>query len=257
MNPYLQHPGCWEDFHDTFVADIRFEIESIVPEGYTCALRERQRTLGGDDEAMRVYIPDVAVNQNVATSRLTPPVNRPSNLGGVATLDETDHQTLSWMEGLELRENYLDILRLPDMELVTTVEVMSPSNKFGAGWGEFQLKRESLLHSGVHFVEIDLYLGGTGSQAIDGKHQNDYSALTFYAGENRQLKWYSWDIAQPLPRIAIPLRSPDKDILLDIAKVFDATFGRARFDRKIRYSQMPAGLSDRLQDYCKSIVRAL
>src|SRR5262245_65805060 len=44
-----------------------------------------------------------------------------------------------------LRETRIEVLRLPEMTLVTVVELLSPSNKTGAGRAEYLEKRLDLI----------------------------------------------------------------------------------------------------------------
>lgn len=55
-------------------------------------------------------------------------------------------------------ERYIAIVSLPSRELVTVIELLSPTNKrVGAdGRREYLRKREQILQSAVHLVEIDL-----------------------------------------------------------------------------------------------------
>ncbi|MDB5358406.1 MAG: hypothetical protein JWN24_4859, partial [Phycisphaerales bacterium] len=39
--------------------------------------------------------------------------------------------TIPSVESLEVREGYIEIQRLPDYELVTSIELLSPWNKYG------------------------------------------------------------------------------------------------------------------------------
>jgi hypothetical protein len=48
---------------------------------------------------------------------------------------------------------------------------------------------------------------------------------------------YSWTVRQPLPSIPIPLRAPDADIQIDLAKVFQVAYERGRYARSLPYGQ--------------------
>ena len=50
---------------------------------------------------------------------------------------------------------------------------------------------------------------------------------------------YSWTVHQPLPTIPIPLRSPDADIHIDLAQVFNVAYQRGRYARSLPYGQAP------------------
>ena len=61
---------------------------------------------------------------------------------------------------VEVRERWIEISALPDLELVTVVEILSPSNKSGSGRSEYLHKRDTLIDLTVNLVEIDLLLSG-------------------------------------------------------------------------------------------------
>ena len=50
----------------------------------------------------------------------------------------------------------VEILDRHDRKLVTAIEVLSPTNKRGEGREEYLAKRDSILHSSAHLLEIDL-----------------------------------------------------------------------------------------------------
>src|SRR5262249_3466407 len=59
------------------------------------------------------------------------------------------------------RVSFLEIRDRDDWQLVTVIELLSPSNKYaGADREQYLAKRGQLLASTVHFVEIDLLRGG-------------------------------------------------------------------------------------------------
>jgi hypothetical protein len=59
------------------------------------------------------------------------------------------------------RVPFLEIRDRQSRELITVVELLSPANKrAGADREQYMAKREELLKSAAHFVEIDLLRGG-------------------------------------------------------------------------------------------------
>lgn len=63
---------------------------------------------------------------------------------------------------VEVREKYLVIRKLHSAEVVTVIEVLSPSNKRAGSEGreEYLAKREEVLQSRTNLVELDLLRGG-------------------------------------------------------------------------------------------------
>jgi hypothetical protein len=75
-------------------------------------------------------------------------------------------------------------------ELVTAMAILSPTNKRGEGRREFVTKRQRLLLSAVHLIEIDLLHMGTGTEL---------RAIPSYVPRSR--------LALPLPQCQ-PLHGP-------------------------------------------------
>jgi hypothetical protein len=48
-----------------------------------------------------------------------------------------------------------------------------------------------------------------------------------------------WRLRDPLPTMAIPLKAPDKDIHVDLAKVFRTTYQRGRYASALSYGKKP------------------
>ena len=59
----------------------------------------------------------------------------------------------------EVRITWVEIRALPEVDLVTAIEVLSPINKAGQRRQSYLEKRDKFHGSGVNLVEIDLLLG--------------------------------------------------------------------------------------------------
>src|SRR5690606_13090932 len=101
---------------------------------------------------------------------------KPSGGAGTATLEP---QTLTLpVEFDEIRESAVQIVRFPDRELVTHIELLSPTNKRNPGRGEYIAKRTALIHQQkVNMVEIDLLLKGERLETIEPLPEGDYYAF--------------------------------------------------------------------------------
>src|SRR5205823_396013 len=60
----------------------------------------------------------------------------------------------------EVIEHRIEIRRFPDRELVTVIELLSPSNKEAPGERLYLKKHFELIHQPVHLVELDFLLRG-------------------------------------------------------------------------------------------------
>jgi hypothetical protein len=114
-----------------------------------------------------------------------------------------------------------------------------PWNKFGEGLGKYRHKRRTLVHDGVHVVELDLLRRGRRTELSKPLPSGHYHAFVFRADKRPDVNVYAWDMRHPLPVISIPLVAPDPDVHLDLATVAASAYDRRRYDRKLRYSRPP------------------
>jgi hypothetical protein len=87
----------------------------------------------------------------------------------------------------------------------------------------------------VNLVEIDLLLGGERLPARDPLPAGDFYAFVSRRERRPESEVYAWSIRRAIPRIPIPLKSPDPDVLLDLAAAFATTYEQGRYDRTLRY----------------------
>jgi hypothetical protein len=141
----------------------------------------------------------------------------------------------------EFREPFLEIREVHrDRQLVTTVEILSPSNKrFGSeGWLEYLRKRQMCLGGIFNFVEIDLLRGGRRMPMDDDWPESPYYLLLMCRKDQvpRCTVWPA-SFLRPLPPIAIPLLPPDSDITLALQPMIEAIFARSHYELDIDYNQ--------------------
>jgi hypothetical protein len=147
-------------------------------------------------------------------------------------------------DSLDVRERYIEILRLPGHDLVTSVQLLSPWNKFGEGVGEYRAKRRALVGQGVHVVEIDLLTRGRRSELARPLPKGDYFVLVFRGDGRPDIDVYAWGVRDRLPTVSVPLKPPASDVLFDVAAVVSNAYERGRYTRKLRYAApVPASFS--------------
>jgi hypothetical protein len=140
-------------------------------------------------------------------------------------------------------EGYIEIVRLPDRELVTVVEVLSPSNKAGEGLRDYMVKRNAILKRFVHLVELDLLTAGERIPTLKPLPPADYLIVVSRHETRPDASIYPRSVRHRLPTIPIPLKAPDPDIRVDLAAVFAETYRRGRYGRSIDYGKpLPATL---------------
>ena len=130
MDPFLEDPTVREEFHHVFITECMYLLSELLPEGYIAKIDERVELVSVSDDAARQYLPDVAVAREASGAL------RDAADAGVALLPAP--VTIPAAESREVREGYIQILRLPNHQLVTSVELLSPWNKFGEGIGQYR-----------------------------------------------------------------------------------------------------------------------
>jgi hypothetical protein len=224
MDPYLESPAHWPDFHSRFVNYWCEAVADALPDHYTARIWERVYLIEGMPPERRLIVPDVGVERQ--------PVTLP----------------LIVME--EPIETFIQILHRPDRALVAVLELLSPANKEEPGRGDYLSKRNAILRQNIHLVELDLLLGGQRLPLRLPLPPADYYALCARADRRPDCEVYSWTMPEPLPLLPIPLRPPDPDVVVDIGAVLATAYERGRFAREIDYGRPPpVPVSDERQQW--------
>ncbi len=226
MDPYLELPAYWSDFHSTFINYWREAIADALPPDYEAALGERVYLVEYDPDARKLGFPNVAVTE-IDRSQQTS-----AQSTGIATLEPITIP-LTILEGP--RETYIEILHQPERRLVTALELLSPANKEQPGRAEYLAKRRALLHQDVHLIELDLLLGGQRVPLERPLPTADYYYLVARTDLRPDCQVYPWSLSAPLPTLPVPLRTPDSDIFINLASVFATAYERGRFRRRLPY----------------------
>ena len=138
----------------------------------------------------------------------------------------------------EHREAFVEIYEaVPEQRLVTSIEVLSPSNKRpGTPGHELYLrKRQSLLLGDANLVEIDLLRGGSRMPMLDRWPDSPYTVLVARARKFDLCRVWPVYFQMRSPSIPIPLLKPDPDLLLDLQPMIDSIYQRSRYERSIDY----------------------
>ena len=132
---------------------------------------------------------------------------------------------------------YLQIIDTVDRQVVTTIEVLSPINKTpgSSGQRDFLRKREHIMRSHTHWLEIDLLRAGTRPPGVPPR--GDYDAALHRATMLERLEAWFVTVREPLPTIAVPLRPPFDDVPLNLQETVEMVYERYRYDTGINYAE--------------------
>lgn len=134
-------------------------------------------------------------------------------------------------------ERYLEIRSTQHNQVITVIEILSPKNKRSKeGRIAYESKRQKILGSSTHLVEIDLLRQGERMPVLESARA-DYQILVSRAHCRPDADLYLFDLEQPIPRLPIPLRTGEPEPLIDLQQLINEVYERARFDLAIDYSQ--------------------
>lgn len=238
MDPYIESQE-WGDFHDDLINEIKRALADAVPKRYF--VRSGRRSyyvlIGEEGKDDYSFVPDVKIN--VAENGKK--AKKKSN-GAAAAQAATEDEPLTLRIFIEdeYREAFVDIYEADSQErLVTTIEVLSPSNKRPGtkGWKLYQRKRRNVLLGNVNLVEIDLLRDGQRPPSFDAWPDSPYYLLVARASREQYAKVWRASFQRPLPEIPVPLDKPDADIPLRLQPMIDAIYKRARYGDSINYNK--------------------
>ena len=226
MDPYLEYPAFWPDFHNSLASAMRDALAPLVAPRYYIAL-ERHTYLLSEDDLAFIGIPDLSV---VAR-------NRPESSGHTrashAALLEVDVPVK-----MERRENILQVHEVTTRALVSVLEILSPVNKLHAeGRQEFLKKRARILQSRTHLVEVDLLRAGEPMPVIGEEVQSDYRVLISRGDTRPRSQLYAFTLRDPLPSFVLPLLPGDQEPIVELGSILHGLYERARFDLRIDYAR--------------------
>jgi hypothetical protein len=248
MDPFLENPAYWSDFHATFINYWREAIADALPPNYEATLGERVFPIEHEIEQMG-WSPGFR-STVFQTVRSAGRFEKPSHRAELAT--EPVSIPLTILDGP--RETYIEILHQPDRSLVTALELLSPANKEQPGRTEYLAKRMALLYQKVHLVELDLLVGGRRLPMEQPLPAADYYYFLSRSERRPDCQVYHWTLRERLPALPVPLRAPDPDVHIDLAAVFTTAYDRGRFGRRINYeAALPVPLQDADRHWLETI----
>jgi hypothetical protein len=236
MDPYLEEPGLWPDVHTELLSGMRALLNAQLRPKYYARLEDRVYISDENDPGRRVIIPDVRV---IAGSEERP---RSGNPATAAVMEIAPLEVTTLIED-EIREPRVVVIDAADETVVTVIELLSPTNKIPGSRGResYETKREEVMRSPTHFIEIDLLRAGEGFPPYEALPPHDYRVhLSRVSRRPRGLLW-AIPMDRRLPNIPVPLRGNDPDATLELQRALDLAYERADYDLGINYKKPPPG----------------
>lgn len=232
MNPYLEHPDFWPGVHHLLIAAI---AESLAPQlrpKYLVAVEVRMYETRGEDSLL-VGIPDVVVQRPLA-------VENPAMSNVAVAAPAAQPLTVAVPMPETLKQGYLEIREVATKEVVAAIEVLSPVNKRpGEGRKAYELKRQRVLGSLTHLVEIDLLRAGETMPVLSEGIQANYRILVSRGDRRPLADLYAFNLPEGIPSFPLPLRAGDSEPVVDLKALLDLVYDRGSYDLRIDYTGEP------------------
>lgn len=230
MDPYLEG-SLWMSVHTQLSAAIAWQLAPLVRPKYLVLPTERFVLDDPDSVSITTrgsIIPDVAVARgefDTAENSTAATAVAPVQMTTVMPV-RVPHVTI-------------EIRSAANRQLVTAIEVLSPTNKRADGYHEYLAKRRHVLLSSAHLVEIDLLRRGQRVPMREPLPQAAYFVFVNRADQRPTTDVWPIALTDPLPRIPIPLQAGDADVMLDLGDALNSVYGRLGLDLAIDYTRPP------------------
>ena len=250
MNPFLEQDDVWHDFHEKFIPAIAERLVLQVRPDYIVKIDEHVYVQELPPEPRR-YLgrADVSVSRSME--------DRSGRGSGAILLAAPAEVRLPVRNVEELA--FVEIRDRRSRELITVVEVLSPSNKYsGSTRDQYLAKRQELLDSRANVVEIDLLRGGKPmplDERPDGDHA--YSVLVSRPHDRPTAGFWPIGLRDRLPVIPIPLRAPTADAQLDLQETLNHVYDTSGYEDYIYSGSPDPHLDGADQDWASSLIPRL
>lgn len=233
MDPYFEGP-LWTSVHSQLAVEIARQLTPMLVPKYA-ALTERRLVLVTPDVEDGVTISTTSLRSDAAVV-----TSRPGEPEGAVAVAIEPPLHLATRLPQPVPELTVEIRDTEHLHLVTAIEVLSPWNKTGKGYDEYVEKRQKLLLSTAHLIEIDLLRAGQRVPMQDPLPPADYFVLVGRADRRPVTDVWPIQLNETLPnKIPVPLLKGDPDVLLDLQRVVTSVYDAFGYRYLIDYSQPP------------------
>ena len=232
MNPYLEHPALWAGIHHRLISAIANDLNPYLRPKYIAAIEERVYEMSGEKSVL-VGIPDVAVQRVSAVTNATE-----SNIALVAPSAQPIEVLIPIPE--ILTESYLEIRAVETEAAIAAIEVLSPKNKQSVvGRLQYETKRQKILGSSTHLVEIDLLRQGEAMPVLNLAIASHYRILVSRSETRPKAQLYAFNLRDIIPQFSLPLQPGDAEPILDLQRLLHEIYDQGSYDLRINYSNCP------------------
>jgi hypothetical protein len=229
MDPYLENSDLWLGFHNQLIAAIAGELSPRLRPRYYVAV-EGRTFWDNTGDLKFAGRPDISIARSTARETTAEYIVTPHAQVVPVTLPIPD----------EITETYLEIRAVGEDRVITVLEILSPTNKRrGRGREMYEEKRDLVLTTRTHLVEIDLLRGGEPMRMNQNGSRSHYRILISRAPKRPRADLYPFNVQQPIPDFDLPLQRDDAEPRVELNRILHELYDRAGYDLRINYKTDP------------------
>ena len=228
MDPYLEGSE-WTSVHTELSTEIARQLAPKLRPKYIA--RTTQRFVSDVPESVSIEVGDIYPDVGVFDARRHGvPAPSPVLLAAPPLELPTVIPTRVPLVTIEIRD-------VAERQLVTAIEVLSPTNKRGEGYREYLDKRGRILASVAHLIEIDLLRRGKRVPMQRPLPPAPYYAFVGRTEKRPMVEVWPIQLTDRLPVIPVPLLEGDPDIPLDLQAALNLVYDAFGYDLSVDYTR--------------------
>lgn len=228
MDPYLEG-HLWTTVHTALGNEIARQLSPKIRPRYVALPTERfvMEMPGSVTVTAAEAYPDVAVSEAAPAW--------PAGSLGQAVAETHAPLQLATVVPAPVPHVTVEILTVADRELVTAIEVLSPTNKRGEGRREYLTKRQRTLVSTAHLMEIDFLRLGQRVPMQQPLPPAPYFVILSRFERRPLCDVWPIALADTLPTVPVPLLPGDADVMLELQLAFTTVYDGLNYDLLVDY----------------------
>jgi len=248
MDPYLEGSE-WTSIHAELSSEIARQLSPKLRPKYIARTSRRFVTEMPDD--VEIVTGEIYSDVSVYDAE--------HNGNGIETTVAVAPPVLQLPTIMPLRIPHvtIEIRVVTNRELVTAIEVLSPTNKRGDGYREYLDKRRRVLSSMAHLLEIDLLRKGNRVPMQKPLPLAPYFVFLSRAERRPMTEIGPIQLDARLPIVPVPLLAGDPDVALDLQLVLNTVYDLLNYDLSVDYTHPPeVPLEGEAATWAKECLRA-
>jgi len=236
MDPYLEQPYLAQELHTGLIAGMQRFLTPLLRPHYRVAIEQRVYLAPLPPPDQSVGKPDVLLYPSAPSAGSSP---SQTMLAQPMVFIEPQIGFIPTTDSDEVKDRYLEIRAVDNQEVVTVIELLSPTKKRArTGRDMYEVKREKVLRSATHLVEIDL-LRANKPMPIQVEGRSHYRIILSRSPQRPQAQVYQFSVRQPIPDFPIPLREGEPEPTLKLNQILHELYDQSGYDLAIYYRHPP------------------